>query len=152
MTALLNLFVAGTFEQQCAIFGCKNACGNATKCIKTLKGVYEINDQFVHLKHSEIENLKVCNVHYNKDQRRHQKLLGTIICLEDQTCLACSKTVKTTKSLPCKQHSINISNNGSLINSAMSYCFFSEYSTQNSKIIDNEHLYSSSDSQSQTSF
>lgn len=100
----------------------------------------------------EIENLKVCNVHYNKDHRRHNhnQLSGTI-CLADQTCLACCKKVKTTKSIPCTQHTLRIVNNTTSIDSAISCCFFSEYCTESSKIIDNENLYETGVKESQIS-
>lgn len=39
----------GTSSQSCAIAGCKKMCGTTTKCIKSLKGLYEIDDQWVHL-------------------------------------------------------------------------------------------------------
>ena len=123
-------FIKGVFVQQCAIAGCRNICGASTKCVRTLKGLYGIDELFASLEDCDIINLKVCNVYYNRDHRRHQ------------TCLSCNKSVKTTKSIPCKQHSISvISNNGISFNSAMSCCFFSEHCTQSSKITENENLY-----------
>ena len=80
----------GTSSQSCAIAGCKNTCGTAAKCIKSLKGLYEIDDQWVHLHNTEVETLKVCNVHYNRDQRRHQKFSGPRHALANMTCLSCS--------------------------------------------------------------
>lgn len=132
-------FTKGVFVQQCAIAGCRNICGTSTKCVRTL---YEIDELFASLEDCDIINLKVCNVHYNRDHRRHQQWSGESLSLAVQTCLSCNKSVKTTKSIPCKQHSISvISNNGISFNSAMSCCFFSEHCTQSSKITENENLY-----------
>ena len=143
-------FTKGVFVQQCAIAGCRNICGTSTKCVRTLKGLYEIDELFASLEDSDIINLKVCNVHYNRDHRRHQQWSGESLCLAVRTCLSCNKTVKTTNSIPCKQHSILvISNNGISFISAISCCFFSEHCTQSSKIIENENLYTVVENESQ---
>ena len=142
----------GTSSQSCAIAGCKNTCGTAAKCIKSLKGLYEIDDQWVHLHNTEVETLKVCNVHYNRDQRRHQKFSGPRHALTNMTCLSCSKSVKTTQAFPCNQHLIGLPNDGTSVNCAVSCCFFAECSPQNSKVIENEYLYTSDNVSSATCF
>ena len=142
----------GTSSQSCAIAGCKNTCGTAAKCIKSLKGLYEIDDQWVHLHNTEVETLKVCNVHYNRDQRRHQKFSGPRHALANMTCLSCSKSVKTTQAFPCNQHLIGLPNDGTPVNCAVSCCFFAECSPQNSKVIENEYLYTSDNVSSATCF
>ena len=142
----------GTSSQSCAIAGCKNTCGTAAKCIKSLKGLYEIDDQWVHLHNTEVETLKVCNVHYNRDQRRHQKFSGPRHSLANMTCLSCSKSVKTTQAFPCNQHLIGLPNDGTPVNCAVSCCFFAECSPQNSKVIENEYLYTSDNVSSATCF
>ena len=126
---------------RCVIAGCENTCGNAAKCIRTLKGFYEIDGKFLHLRDSEIENLKVCYMHYNRDHRRHQQLAGEYIHLTERTCQVCSKSVKTTKALPCKQHTLKIPYNGIPLNSGVSCCFFSECNAENSRVMENDHLY-----------
>ena len=55
------------------------------KNVRTLKGLYEIDPLFVDFK---IENLQVCNVHYNKDRRRHHQLPSDCTSLVEQTCLS----------------------------------------------------------------
>ena len=134
------------------IGGCKNMCATAAKCIKSLKGLYEIDDQWVHLHNTEVETLKVCNVHYNRDQRRHQKFSGPRHALANMTCLSCSKSVKTTQAFPCNQHLIGLPNDGTPVNCAVSCCFFTQCSPQNSKVIENEHLYTSDNVSSATCF
>ena len=88
---------------RCAIWGCKNTCGSAAKNVRTLKGLYEIDPLFVDFK---IENLQVCNVHYDKDRRRHHQLPSDCTSLVEQTCLACCQNVKTTRLQPCIQHTL----------------------------------------------
>ena len=137
----------GMCPQSYDIGGCKNMCATAAKCIKSLKGLYEIDDQWVHL-----HNNKVCNVHYNRDQRCHQKFSGPRHSLANMTCLSCSKTVKTTQAFPCNQHLIGLPNDGTPVNCAVSCCFFTQCSPQNSKVIENEHLYTSDNVSSATCF
>ena len=98
-----------------------------------------------------IEHLKVCNVHYNKDSPRHYQLPSDCTTLVEQTCITCRQKVKTTKLQPCMKHTLRTLNNGMLINSAISCCFFSEYCTESITIIDNEDLYHPCDTLSQTS-
>ena len=83
----------------------------------------------------------MCNVHYNKD---HHQLPSDCNSLVEQTCLACCQNVKTTKLQPCIQHTLCGLNIGMLTNSAISCCFFSEYCTERTKLIDNYDLYHTS--------
>lgn len=86
------------------------------------------------------------------------KMIGTTINFVLQighVLVACCKKMKTTKLLPCKQHTLHIhvvNNTKYIIYSAISCCFFSEYCIQSSnQIIDNEHLYVTGDRASQIS-
>lgn len=95
---------------------------------------------------------------YNKDDRHNHQLSGDTINFVLQighVLVACCKKMKTTKLLPCKQHTLHIhvvNNTKYIIYSAISCCFFSEYCIQSSnQIIDNEHLYVTGDRASQIS-
>ena len=138
------------FTTKCAISDCKNPCGTAAKSIRALKGLYEIDKVFIGLKESEIESLKVCNAHYNKDHRRHNQQSRSGIHLTDRTCSVCNETIKTTKLQSCNYHSLTTSSNDLTVNRAISCCFFTEYCTKTSKVIENEHLYETVDIASQT--
>ena len=109
LSKTVNFFsFKGMSFQSCAIAECKNMCGTAAKCMKSLKGVYEIDDLWVHLQDTEVETLKVCNVHYNRDQRHHQKFSGPRHSLANMPCSSCSKSMKTTQAFPCNQHLIGL--------------------------------------------
>lgn len=56
--------------------------------------------------------------------------------------------IKTTKLMPCEQHTLQSTDNGITLGSAISCSFFSEYCRETSKIIDNKHLYQPSESTS----
>ena len=68
-----------------------NTCGSAAKCVRTLKGLYEISGGFASLEDSEIKSLKVCNVHYNRDCQHHGQLSEPSLILQSRHVLYATK-------------------------------------------------------------
>ena len=86
--------------------------------------------------------LKVCNVHYNRDRRRHQQSKSQTlpVHITDYTCKLCHRNVKATKSYACQKHVVKC-NNGELPMCAVPCTFFSEYVVQTATIEDHEEFY-----------
>ena len=146
---LLSCIIEGL---PCALEGCTDNCGAASKTIRALQGCYELKEIFTTLNHNEIEKLKVCNFHYNRDRCRHQKIRTECksMCITDLTCRICNKKIKTNKSFPCPKHVVQI-NNGKPFLCGVSCIFFSEYIIENEATQDNEDFYHQCDTPSEIS-
>ena len=106
------------------------------------KGFTRSSQFFTTLSNQDVAKLKICNVHYNKDHRRHHSLQkeNTGMCITDYICMVCNKKVRATRSLPCHK-TCHPSAEWWLSCVLCHVVFFSESKPHNGSIEQNEDFY-----------